>query len=115
MNNVSIVGRTAKEVELRYTPNGKAVATTTVAVQRNYKNQAGEYEADFPQVVIWGKRAEALANHVKKGDRIGFTGRISTRSYDLKDEQGNPTGKKGYVTEIIAEDFDFLQDKPKQA
>lgn len=107
MNNVSIVGRMTKDVELRQTESGKFVGTTTLAVQRNYKNAKGEYEADFPQVVLWGNTATIVAEHVKKGDRVGFTGRIATRTYE-KD------GVKHYITEVIAEDFTFLQDK-KQA
>lgn len=108
MNKVSIVGRLTKDVELRQTESGKFVGSATVAVQRNYKNAKGEYEADFPQVVIWGKTAEIVAEHVKKGHMVGFTGRIATRTYD-KD------GVKQYITEVIAEDFTFLQPKAVQA
>lgn len=107
MNKVSIVGRLTKDVELRQTESGKFVGSVTVAVQRNYKNGKGEYEADFPQVVIWGKQAEIVAEHVKKGHMVGFTGRIATRTYE-KD------GVKNYITEVIAEDFTFLQPKPQQ-
>ena len=108
MNKVSIVGRLTKDVELRQTESGKFVGSVTVAVQQNYKNAKGEYGADFPQVVIWGKQAEIVAEHVKKGHMVGFTGRIATRTYE-KD------GVKNYITEVIAEDFTFLQPKPTQA
>jgi len=108
MNRTVLVGRTTKDVELRYTQSGKAVATVTLAVQRNFKNQAGEYEADFPQVVIWGKQAEAVANYVKKGHMVGFEGQLRTRSYG---EEGNKT----YVTEVLADNFTFLEKKPVQA
>lgn len=109
MNNVTLVGRTVKDVELRYTQgeNSKAVATITLAVNRDYKNQQGQVEADFPQVVLWGKQAETFANFVKKGDRVGIVGQLRTRSYG---EEGNKT----YVTEVLASSFSSLQDKKPQ-
>jgi len=111
MNLVALVGRPTKDVELRFTPQGKAVASTTLAVQQNFVNQnTGKREADFIQVVIWGKRAEAFANHVRKGHKVSVSGRIATRNYDeLKD--GQPTGKKVYLTEVLADDFGFLENK----
>ncbi|AGI10608.1 single-strand binding protein [Bacillus phage MG-B1] len=112
MNNVNLIGRTTKESDLRFTPEGKAVATVTLAVNRNFENAKGEREADFIQVVIWGKRAEAFANHVKKGHQVGVTGELRTRNYDeMKD--GQPTGKKVYVTEVLVSDFTFLEKKEK--
>ncbi|QOR56274.1 single strand DNA binding protein [Bacillus phage DLc1] len=104
MNRTVLVGRLTKDADLRYTPNGKAVATVTLAVQRNFKNQAGEYEADFPQVVIWGKQAETVANFVKKGHMVGFEGQLRTRSYGEGDA-------KRYVTEVLADNFTFLEKK----
>jgi single stranded DNA-binding protein (ssb) len=110
MNNVNLIGRLTKDVDLRYTPDGKAVATTTLAVQRPFTNDKGEREADFIQVVIWNKRGEAFANYVKKGHQVGITGAIRTRNYDeLKD--GQPTGRKVYVTEVLAEEFTFCEKK----
>ena len=104
MNKVMLVGRTTKEVDLRFTQNGKAVATVTLAVNRNYKNEKGEREADFPQIVIWGKQAEAFANYVKKGHMVGVEGELRTRTYD---------GEKGkvYVTEVLVDRFSFLEGK----
>lgn len=110
MNNVNLIGRTTKDADLRYTPEGKAVATSTLAVNRNFENSQGQREADFIQVVIWGKRAEAFANYVKKGHQVGVTGELRTRNYDeMKD--GQPTGKKVYVTEVLVSDFTFLEKK----
>ncbi|AZU99729.1 single-strand binding protein [Bacillus phage DK1] len=110
MNKVILVGRTVKEGELRYTTSGKAVYSNTLAVNRDYVQEGKEREADFPQIVIWGKQAENFANYVKKGDRVGVEGQLRTRSFDeLKD--GQPTGKKVYVTEVLVEKFTFLQDK----
>jgi len=105
MNNVNLIGRTTKDADLRYTPEGKAVATTTLAVQQNFVNQkTGKREADFIQVVIWGKRAEAFANHVRKGHQVGVTGELRTRNYENN-------GQKFYVTEVLVSDFTFLEKK----
>ena len=82
INNVVLVGRMTRDAELRYTPQNQAVATFTLAVNRNFKNQSGEREADFINVVIWRQQAENLANWAKKGALIGVTGRIQTRNYE---------------------------------
>lgn len=105
INNVVLVGRLTKDPDLKYTGNGTAVATFTLAVNRNFTNQSGEREADFISCVIWRKPAETLANYAKKGVLIGVTGRIQTRSYD------NQQGQKVYVTEVIADNFQLLESK----
>lgn len=87
--------------------NGVATATGTLAVDRRFKKD-GEQQADFIPVVIWGKIAESTANYCgSKGDRICVVGRIQTRTYDAKD------GTKRYVTEVVAEEVEFLNDKKK--
>lgn len=105
MNNVSLVGRLTRDPELKYTPNGKAVANGTVAVNRPFKNASGEQEADFIMFQVWGKPAENLANYMKKGNQIGLTGRINTRNYE------NSEGKRVYVTEVVADNVQFLESK----
>ena len=105
MNNVSLIGRLTKDPDLRYTSSGMAVATFSLAVQRSFRNKEGNYEADFINCVCWNKSGETLANHVKKGQRIGVTGRIQTRNYE--NEQGN----RVYVTEVVVEGFTFLEKK----
>lgn len=105
INNVVLVGRLTKDPDLKYTGSGTAVATFTLAVNRNFTNQSGEREADFINCVIWRKPAETLANYAKKGVLIGVTGRIQTRSYD------NQQGQKVYVTEVIADNFQLLESK----
>ncbi|HEP1783385.1 TPA: single-stranded DNA-binding protein [Streptococcus suis] len=105
INNVVLVGRMTRDAELRYTPSNQAVATFTLAVNRNFKNQNGEREADFINVVIWRQQAENLANWAKKGALIGVTGRIQTRSYD------NHQGQRVYVTEVVAESFQLLESR----
>lgn len=109
MNNVSLVGRMTKDAELRYTTSNVAVATFTLAVNRNFKNQStGEREADFINCVIWRQQAENLANWAKKGALIGITGRIQTRNYE------NQQGQRVYVTEVIAESFQVLESRGQQ-
>lgn len=105
INNLTLVGRLTKDPDLKYTGNGTAVATFTLAVNRKFTNQSGEREADFINCVIWRKPAETLANYAKKGVLIGVTGRIQTRSYD------NQQGQKVYVTEVIADNFQLLESK----
>ena len=105
INNVVLVGRMTRDAELRYTPSNQAVATFSLAVNRNFKNQNGEREADFINVVIWRQQAENLANWAKKGALIGITGRIQTRSYD------NQQGQRVYVTEVVAESFQLLESR----
>ena len=105
MNSTCLVGRLTKDVELRYTPSNVAVATFTLAVNRTFKNENGEREADFINCVMWRQQAENLANWAKKGALIGVTGRIQTRSYD------NQQGQRVYVTEVVAEQFQLLESK----
>lgn len=108
LNNVSLVGRLTKDADLRYTPSNVAVATFTLAVNRTFKNENGEREADFINCVMWRQQAENLANWAKKGALIGVTGRIQTRSYD------NQQGQRVYVTEVVAETFQLLESKGQQ-
>lgn len=103
INNVVLVGRLVRDPELRYTPNNQAVATFSLAVNRNFKGQNGEREADFINCVIWRQQAENLANWAKKGALIGITGRIQTRSYE------NQQGRRVYVTEVVANNFQLLE------
>lgn len=105
INNVVLVGRMTRDAELRYTPSNQAVATFSLAVNRNFKNQQGEREADFINVVIWRQQAENLANWAKKGALIGITGRIQTRNYE------NQQGQRVYVTEVVADNFQLLESR----
>lgn len=105
INNVVLVGRLTKDPDLKYTQNGTATATFTLAVNRNFTNASGEREADFINCVIWRKQAEALANYARKGTLIGVTGRIQTRNYE------NQQGQRVYVTEVVAENFQLLESR----
>ena len=108
INNTVLVGRMVRDAELRYTPNNQAVATFTLAVNRQFKNQNGEREADFINCVIWRQQAENLANWAKKGALIGITGRIRTRNYE------NQQGQLVYVTEVVAENFQLLESQKER-
>lgn len=104
MNKVCLTGRITHDLDLRYTPNGKAVIQFNIAINRP-KTQDGEQIADFPSIVVWGQQAENLNKYQKKGSLISIIGRIQTRSYDNND------GKKVYVTEILAENIEYLESK----
>lgn len=109
INKVILVGRLTKDPELKYLEDGKAVTSITLAVNRNFKNQKGEYETDFINCTLWQKNAENTANYCKKGTVLGVTGRIQTRSYD------NQEGTRIYVTEVVAEGIKFLSSKKEVA
>ena len=109
INNVVLVGRLTRDPELRYTPSNVAVATFSLAVNRNFKNQAGDREADFISCIMWRQQAENFSNWCKKGNLVGITGRIQTRSYD------NQQGQRVYVTEVVAESFQTLEKKDNSA
>lgn len=101
MNSVVLVGRTTKDIELRRTANGNAVASFTIAINRGKKDDG----ADFISCVAWNKTAELLNQYVHKGDRIALSGSIRTRNYE------DNYGKKVYVTEVLANHIEFLETK----
>lgn len=108
LNKAIIIGRITKDLELKHTQNGVAVTNFTVAVERSFKNAEGEREADFIPVVVWRQQAETCAKYLGKGRLVGVSGRIQTRSYDDKD------GIRRYVTEIVADEVQFLDYKDKK-
>lgn len=105
INNVCLVGRLTRSVDLRYTQNGTAFGSFTLAIDRTYKNQAGERETDYINCVIWRKPAVNLSNFTKKGSLLGVEGRLQTRNYE------NHEGKKVYITEVLVENFSLLESK----
>ena len=105
MNNVNLIGRLARDPELKYTNTGKAVASFTVAVNRGFGK---DNEADFINCVAWEKTAENMANYTAKGSQVGISGRLQVRSYD------NNEGKKVYVTEVVANFVEFIGSKADQ-
>lgn len=108
MNKVCLTGRTTSKLELRYTTSNTEVCNFTLAVNRKFKNQNGEYESDFINCVAYKSTAKLLADYVEKGDLIGIEGKIQTRTYKDK----NDTTR--YVTEVIVESIDFLSSKSKK-
>lgn len=104
INNVTLVGRLTKDIELRYTPDGAAVGTFTLACNRPFKN-GGETKADFVNCVVWRKQAENAANFLSKGSLAGVVGRLQSRSYEAQD------GKKVFVLEVVADSVQFLEPK----
>lgn len=108
INSIVLQGRLTKDPELKYTNSGTAVVSFGLAVTRNFKNQQGDYEADFPMVQAWRKTAELIAEHFRKGDEILIQGRLQTRTYD------NQQGQKVYVTEIVADSFAFTSGRKQQ-
>lgn len=108
MNLVAIVGRLTKDPELKYLQNGTPVTRFTVAVQRNFKNQNGEYDADFINVTVWRKLAELVAQYTSKGSLVALEGRLQVSSYD------NQEGRKVWTTEVVADNVRFLDSKKKE-
>ncbi len=105
MNKVFLIGRLTRDPELRYTGSNIAVASFTLAVNRNFTNQSGEREADFINIVVWRKQAENVKNYLSQGSQVAIDGRIQTRSYDDNE------GKKRYITEVVADNVEFLGTK----
>lgn len=105
INNVVMVGRLTKDADLRYTSSGTAVASFTLAVNRDFTGANGKKEADFISCVAWRKIAETLASYTRKGSLIGVEGRIQTRSYD------NQQGQRVYVTEVVSDKVTFMDTK----
>lgn len=103
MNSFTGLGRLTKDVDLRYTQTGTAVAEFTLAINRKFKNkQTGEYDADFIRCKAFNKRAELVANHLKKGNQVGIEATIQTGSYENKD------GHTVYTTEAIIDAVTFI-------
>lgn len=106
MNRIVLVGRLTKDPEMKiFEETKKMVAKFILAVERPFKNSEGERETDFIPVAFWGKKAEVISKHFEKGRLISITGRLQTGSYEDKD------GKKIYVAEIIADEFQFIDGK----
>lgn len=105
INRSVLVGRLTRDPELRYTNGGAAVATFTIAVNRQFTNQNGEREADFINCVIWRKAAENFTTFTHKGSLIGIDGHIQTRNYE------NQQGTRIYVTEVVVDNFSLLESR----
>ena len=107
MNKIILIGRLVNDTELKVLNNGTNYVQGTIAVNRNYKNSEGNYEADFIDFSAFGLTAELINKYFVKGDRIGIIGRLQSRSYT------NQQGQKIIVREVIVENVEFLQEKKK--
>ena len=105
MNVTMLIGRLVKDAELKYTEgSGVAVSKITLAVD-NYNSKTGEEGADFIPVVVFGKRAETIAQYVDKGNQVAIAGHIHTGSYEDKE------GAKKYATDFIVEEAYFADSR----
>ena len=109
MNYVSMIGRLTKTPEIRQTNTGKNACTFTLAVNRRYKGADGKTTADFFSVQAWDKLAELCARYLDKGSKVFISGELRNRSYEAKD------GSKRTITEIIANEVEFLTPKSESA
>ena len=108
MNNVVLIGRMVADPELKYTPSGVAVCSFRIAVERKFKSQNGEREADFIDIVAWRQSAEFIANYVNKGRLVAVQGSMQTRSWVAQD------GSRRKTVEVVADTVQAL-DRPKEA
>ncbi len=110
LNKVMIIGNLGRDPEMRYTPSGQAVTQFTVAVNRNYKGQDGNWqeETEWFRVVAWAQLGERAAEHLRKGMKVYVEGRLQTRQWE--DQQG----QKRYTTELIANQVTNLDRRPRE-
>jgi len=102
MNRAVIIGNLTKDPELRTTPQGISVCSFTVAINRGFGDKK---DVDYIPVVTWRGLADNCARFLAKGRKVGVSGRIQVRSYDANN------GERRYVTEIVADDVEFLSPK----
>lgn len=107
-NKVILIGRATASPEVTQTPNGKSVSRLTLAVNRRFKTENGEREADFISLVFWGKTAETLASYASKGSLISVDGELRTRRYEKE-------GQTHYVTEVLGQSFQLLESRSQRA
>lgn len=99
------MGNLTSEPQLKFTTNNTPVASFTIAVNRNHTKEDGTKETDFINIVVWNKRAENVKNYLDKGSKVGIVGRLQVRKYQ------NERGENRYVTEVVAEEIEFLNSK----
>jgi single-strand DNA-binding protein len=109
LNKCMIIGNLGRDPEMRYTPSGQAVTQFTVATNRNYRDQQGEWqkETEWFRVVVWGPQAERAAENLRKGNKVYIEGRIQTRQWE------DQTGQKRYTTELVANQVSSLERRER--
>ena len=105
MNKCILIGNLTKDPDLTTTNSGISVCRFTLAVSRRYQNAEGERETDFINVVVWRTLADNCHRFLRKGSKCAVVGSVQTRSYDATD------GSKRYVTEVVAEEVEFVGSK----
>lgn len=105
MNKCILIGNLTKDPEITTTSNGVSVCRFTLAVTRRFANSEGERDTDFISIVAWRSLADNCHKFIKKGSKVAVVGNIQSRSYDATD------GTKRYVTEIVAEEVEFLNTR----
>lgn len=108
MNNVSLVGRLTKTPEVKLTQNQTQYCNFTIAVDRKFKDANGQRQADFINCVAWKQTATFITKYFSKGNRIGITGSIQTRSYE-------DNGQKRFITEVLVDGVEFVESQETQA
>ena len=108
MNKIILIGRLTKDPEFKILESGNSAARFTLAVNRNYKNKNGEVDADFFDVTAWNTKAVVIAKYVKKGNLLGVAGRVELNKVEKED------GSKKYYTQVILDELDLLEKKPKE-
>ena len=104
INRVVLTGRLTRDLELRRTQSGTSGVSFTLAVDRNFRRE-GQPEADFINCVAWNRQAETMAQYLHRGSLIGVDGRLQTRNYE------NQQGQRVYVTEVVVDNFTFLESR----
>ena len=107
LNQVVLVGRLTKDLEVKELEDGKKVTNMTLAIPRSFKNADGEYETDFIDCSLWNSIAENTAEYCKKGDIVGVKGRLQSSSFEKED------GNKEFRTQVMAEKVTFLSSRSK--
>ncbi|MFL2100302.1 single-stranded DNA-binding protein [Desemzia sp. FAM 23991] len=107
MNQVSVIGRIVRDIELKELGEGKQVVNNTIAIPMAFKKDSGQ-DTDFIPIVAWNKTAVLLHQYCKKGNLIGLTGRMQSRSYLNKENETI------YVVEMVVNTVQFLSNKPKE-
>lgn len=105
LNQVVLVGRIVKDVEVKELESGKKVSFITLAIPRSFKNADGEYETDFVECTLWNNIAENTAEYCEKGDIVGVKGRLQTSNYEKED------GSKVFKLDVVAEKVSFLSSR----
>lgn len=109
MNNVSLIGRITKDIELRVTEKtGTNVVAMYIAINNGKDKEGNDLPADFPKIYVYDKQAENVHKFCKKGSQVAITGRLKTRSWEKED------GSKGYETYVVASRVQFLDSKPSE-